>query len=56
MGFGKLNDNMIKRTNMFVKELLSSNLFVNQVIVLAHVIYNQIKEYIEERQAICKKK
>jgi hypothetical protein len=33
---------------MFVKELLNMNLFENQVIVLAHVICNKIKEYIEE--------
>jgi hypothetical protein len=38
---------------MFVKELLSRSLFVNQFMVLAHVLCNQIKEYIEKGQATC---
>jgi hypothetical protein len=41
---------------MIIKELLSRNLFVNQFMILAHMICNQLKGYIEESQAICKEK
>ena len=41
---------------MFVKKLLGRSLFVNQLMILAHVICNQIKEHIDECQAMSEEK
>ena len=53
--FGELSDNVIK-DYMFVKKLLGRSLFVNQLMILAHVICNQIKEHIDECQAMSEEK